>query len=716
MSATYPLSAIVGQERLVEALLINAVCPEVGGVLVRGQRGTAKSTAVRALAPLLPPIAVAVGETCAFAPGETAPGGRVRADAEVRQRQPPLVELPLGASLDRLLGTLDLSRALNGEAAFEPGLLARAHRGILYVDEVNLLPDHLVDALLDAASSGFVHVEREAISVKHDACFLLVGTMNVEEGELRPQLLDRFGLSVEVSAPGDPSLRAEIVRRRLAFEQDRRAFARGFEQQELQLSARIASAQRRLSSVTLGEGALQRIVTACARLGIEGVRGDIVCARAAIALAALDGADEVSDEHLLRAAGYALAHRRRREPLEPLPSDDAALEEALSAPQPGPSDDGPASQKHEAGDEGRDDWRERRRGDLQRHGTGEAGEGIAPEGERERGDLQTQGTQQAGVAAASGGERGPIPAHIPLAALALDRSGRGGAGRRARSSGLCTGAIDTQPAREGSDDIAIVSTLLARMGESSLAAASGARGRSGAAKASRGAGAVSAAKAQEVGVAVSAAKASRGAGAVSAAKAQEVGGASKLRENVRAGREGTLICLVIDASGSMGARRRLSRVKGALLELLREAYARRDEIAVVCFRGSEAELLIAPGSALERAAAAIESLPTGGATPLAAGLSLACEVLRSQARRQDGRRSIAIVLTDGRVRDDDGSAVAAAARLGRIASTVAVIDTEDGRVRVGIAPALAKAAKAAVHPLQGGERGGGERSTGRRAA
>ncbi len=692
MSATYPLSAIVGQERLVEALLINAVCPEVGGVLVRGQRGTAKSTAVRALAPLLPPIAVAVGETCAFAPGETAPGGRVRADAEVRQRQPPLVELPLGASLDRLLGTLDLSRALNGEAAFEPGLLARAHRGILYVDEVNLLPDHLVDALLDAASSGFVHVEREAISVKHDACFLLVGTMNVEEGELRPQLLDRFGLSVEVSAPGDPSLRAEIVRRRLAFEQDRRAFARGFEQQELQLSARIASAQRRLSSVTLGEGALQRIVTACARLGIEGVRGDIVCARAAIALAALDGADEVSDEHLLRAAGYALAHRRRREPLEPLPSDDAALEEALSAPQPGPSDDGPASQKHEAGDEGRDDWRERRRGDLQRHGTGEAGEGIAPEGERERGDLQTQGTQQAGVAAASGGERGPIPAHIPLAALALDRSGRGGAGRRARSSGLCTGAIDTQPAREGSDDIAIVSTLLARMGESSLAAASGARGRSGAAKASRG------------------------AGAVSAAKAQEVGGASKLRENVRAGREGTLICLVIDASGSMGARRRLSRVKGALLELLREAYARRDEIAVVCFRGSEAELLIAPGSALERAAAAIESLPTGGATPLAAGLSLACEVLRSQARRQDGRRSIAIVLTDGRVRDDDGSAVAAAARLGRIASTVAVIDTEDGRVRVGIAPALAKAAKAAVHPLQGGERGGGERSTGRRAA
>ena len=222
----YPLTAIVGQEALVEALLVNAVAPEVGGVLVRGERGTAKSTAVRGLAPLLPPVVAAEGEPFAFAPGERAPGGEVPADAAVAERPAPLVELPLGTTLDRLVGALDLGRALAGEHAFEPGLLARAHQGILYVDEVNLLPDHLVDALLDAAASGVARVEREAVSAEHDARFILVGTMNVEEGELRPQLLDRFGLGVEVGAPTDPAVRAEIVRRRLAFERDPAAFAR----------------------------------------------------------------------------------------------------------------------------------------------------------------------------------------------------------------------------------------------------------------------------------------------------------------------------------------------------------------------------------------------------------------------------------------------------------------------------------------------------------
>ena len=203
----YPLSAIVGQEALREALLVNAVSPEVGGVLVRGERGTAKSTAVRALAPLLPPVAAAAGQAFAFAPGEWAPGGPVPTDARTQDRPAVLVELPLGATLDRLVGALDLGRALAGEHAFEPGLLARAHRGILYVDEVNLLPDHLVDAVLDAAASGVARVEREAVSAQHDARFLLVGTMNPEEGELRPQLLDRFGLGVEVRTPTDPAQR-----------------------------------------------------------------------------------------------------------------------------------------------------------------------------------------------------------------------------------------------------------------------------------------------------------------------------------------------------------------------------------------------------------------------------------------------------------------------------------------------------------------------------
>lgn len=288
-AAAFPLSALVGQEALVEALLVNAVAPDVGGVLVRGERGTAKSTAVRALAPLLPPVPAAVGQPWCFAPGEAAPSGVVAADAAIEQRPAPLVELPLGATLDRLVGALDLGRALAGEQAFEAGLLARAHRGILYVDEVNLLPDHLVDALLDAAASGVARVEREAVSVSHAARFLLVGTMNVEEGELRPQLLDRFGLGVEVRAPRDRAVRAEIVRRRLAFERDPAAFAARFATDETALRTRIADARALLPSVRLPERELLRITGACAELEIDGVRGDIVCARAARAIAALEG-------------------------------------------------------------------------------------------------------------------------------------------------------------------------------------------------------------------------------------------------------------------------------------------------------------------------------------------------------------------------------------------------------------------------------------------
>ncbi|MCW2954432.1 MAG: magnesium chelatase, partial [Conexibacter sp.] len=346
----YPLSALVGQEALVEALLVNAVAPEVGGVLVRGERGTAKSTAVRALAPLLPPVPVAAGQPFAFAPGELAPGGPVPRDAPLEQRPALLVELPLGATLDRLVGALDLGRALAGEQAFEPGLLARAHQGILYVDEVNLLPDHLVDALLDAAASGIARVEREAVSASHAARFLLVGTMNVEEGELRPQLLDRFGLGVEVRAPRDPALRAEIVRRRLAFERHPAQFAARFAQAEIALRERIATARELVARVRLPERELLRITGACAQLGIDGVRGDIVCARAARALAALDGTEEVAEAHVRRAAALALAHRRHRDPLDGARGDDDELERALDGsdlpdddgpPGSGPDDDGP---------------------------------------------------------------------------------------------------------------------------------------------------------------------------------------------------------------------------------------------------------------------------------------------------------------------------------------------------------------------------------------
>ncbi|MCW3001428.1 MAG: hypothetical protein JWQ20_726, partial [Conexibacter sp.] len=280
----YPLSAIVGQEDLVEALLVCAVHPVVGGVLVRGERGTAKSTAVRALAPML-----------GAAVGSEAPS--------------PLVELPLGATLDRVVGTLDLRAALGGEHRVERGLLGRADGGVLYVDEVNLLGDHLVDALLDAAASGAVTVERDGVSVVHDARFLLVGTMNPEEGELRPQLLDRFGLGVEVTGPRDAPTRAQIVRRRMAFDADPVAFAATWADAERALAQRIATARALVGSVTIAEQELLRISSVCARLDLDGVRGDLVCAHAACALAALDGATEVGEQHVARAAHLALRHR-----------------------------------------------------------------------------------------------------------------------------------------------------------------------------------------------------------------------------------------------------------------------------------------------------------------------------------------------------------------------------------------------------------------------
>jgi len=620
----YPLSAIVGQEALVEALLVNAVAPDVGGVLVRGQRGTAKSTAVRGLAPLLPPVSAAEAEAFAFAPGELAPGGPVPADAPVGERAAPLVELPLGTTLDRLVGSLDLGRALAGERAFEPGLLARVHQGILYVDEVNLLPDHLVDALLDAAASGVARVEREAVSVEHAARFLLVGTMNVEEGDLRPQLLDRFGLGVEVGTPPDPAVRAEIVRRRLAFESDPRAFDERWRTEEAALAARIANARARVGRVRLPERELLRITGACAKLGVDGVRGDIVSARAARALAALDGADEVAEEHVRRATALALAHRRRRDPLDGhMPTDDD-LQRALDEP---PDDDPPPP------------------GGGQPAPAPPASTGNgAPEGSPSGSDAQGSETAASFGPQLPARERTDAPAatRLPLDAVALTGTGHGPVGRRARTSGASAGAIDSRPLRPGSDDIALVASLRARLlGEP----------------------------------------------------------AAHLREHVRAGREGVFLCLVVDASGSMGAQQRLARVKGALTALLRDAYARRDRVAVVAFRDSAAQVLIAPGAPLESAAAALATLPTGGRTPLAAGLTAAELLVRREALRDPTRRSIAVVLTDGRVQDPDGAVPRAAVALGRAANAVEVVDTEEGPVRVGLTGALAAAAGGQVHRL-----------------
>ncbi len=338
MAPPYPFSAVVGLADLRLSLLLNAVSPSIGGVLVRGEKGTAKSTVVRALARLLPGLEVVGG--CRFSCDPASPHASCP-DAQrhegVDRRPARLVELPVGATEDRLVGALDLERALtSGQAHYEPGLLAAAHRGVLYVDEVNLLHDHLVDLLLDAAAMGEAYVERDGVSVRHAARFLLVGTMNPEEGELRPQLLDRFGLSVEVRAPRDTSERVEVVRRRLAYEADPVGFAAQWAAADASLKAQIEAARDRLSKVDLPDAELIRIAHVCAAFEVDGMRADIVVARTAMALAAWHDRDVVTAGDVRDAARLALPHRRRRNPFDAPHLDEQALDDALNNEDPDP--------------------------------------------------------------------------------------------------------------------------------------------------------------------------------------------------------------------------------------------------------------------------------------------------------------------------------------------------------------------------------------------
>lgn len=339
MATAFPFSAIVGQDEMKLALLIAAVDPKVGGVLAFGDRGSGKSTAVRALAALLPKMKVVAG--CRYncdpeRPSEFCEECRTKAaKGAIKSVQVPVpvVDLPLGATEDRVVGALDLERALaRGEKTFEPGLLARAHRGFLYIDEANLLEDHLVDLLLDVAASGENVVEREGLSVRHPARFVLVGTGNPEEGELRPQLLDRFGMSVEVRTPDGLADRIEVVRRRDAFESDNAAFVAAWAKDEAKLRKKIVAARDRLPAVTVSDVALEHAAKLCMALGTDGLRGELTLMRAARALAALESAKTVTDDHLRRIAPPALRHRLRRNPLDDAGSTvrvDRAISEVL---------------------------------------------------------------------------------------------------------------------------------------------------------------------------------------------------------------------------------------------------------------------------------------------------------------------------------------------------------------------------------------------------
>ncbi|WP_328772564.1 putative cobaltochelatase [Streptomyces sp. NBC_00286] len=637
MTMPYPFTAVVGQDDLRLALLLNAVAPNVGGVLVRGEKGTAKSTAVRALAALMPEIEAVPG--CRFScdpanPDPVCPDGPHDPGLATR-RHTALVELPVGASEDRLVGALDIERALaEGTKSFEPGLLAAANRGILYVDEVNLLHDHLVDLLLDAAAMGASYVEREGVSVRHAARFLLVGTMNPEEGELRPQLLDRFGLTVEVAASREPDQRVEVVRRRLAYDDDPAGFAARWADEEAAVRARIVAARELLPSVRLGDGALRQIAATCAAFEVDGMRADIVMARTATALAAWAGRTDVLAEDVRQAALLALPHRRRRNPFDAPGLDedklDETLEEFSGESDPGdedPDPDGPGGggQPPQDGPDGDDS---------------PAGD-VPAQGEPSEGDGQAS-------AAPGGGEQSPVRAAEPFRTkmLSVPGLGEGAAGRRSRARtehGRTTGARRPQGALT---KLHLAATVQAAAPHQRV------RGRSGPGLVIR---------------------------------------RDDLRQASREGRESNLVLFVVDASGSMAARQRMSAVKGAVLSLLLDAYQRRDKVGLVTFRGKDAEVALPPTSSVDAAAARLESLPTGGRTPLAAGLLRAHEVLRVERLRDPERRALVVVVTDGRATGGPDP-VALAGRAARLfaADGVAsvVVDCESGPVRLGLAGQL----------------------------
>lgn len=668
----YPFTALVSpvegrSDDLVLALLLATVSPEIGGVLVRGEKGTAKSTAVRGLADVLPPIEVVTGDRFSVDPAhpEASPDAPF-ADAATEVRPVRLVELPVGATEDRLLGSIHLSRALSeGVAEYEPGLLARAHRGLLYVDEVNLLHDHLVDVLLDAAAAGRATVERDGVSVTHPARFVLVGTMNPEEGELRPQLLDRFGLTVEVRAPREAAARAEVVRRRMAFDADPTAFVASYAAAQRELADRVVAARKLLPEVAVTDAVLHRVARVCAGFEVDGLRGDLVVTRTAAAHAAWQGRTTITRDDIRAAALLALPHRRRRTPFDAPGLDEDLLDRLLGDDEPEPDPEPPAPE--DPGPDGPDSHGPDSspdpspdadsRGDAGA-GDGEAGptQGHEDRGSEPAGSMTSREPEEPGEAGTGDDPRPAAPESVAPAAatylprlLTVDGTGEGVAGRRSRARTTTGRRVGAAAGDRG--PVHLVETVRAAIPHQ------GTRGRT--------------------------------AGATGGRLRLA---ADDLRVAVREGREANLVVLCVDASGSMAARKRMEQVKAAVLSLLLDAYRRRDRVGVVTFRGDGAEVLLPPTGSVDVAAARLTDLPAGGRTPLAEGLLEAAELVRRERLRDPGRRPLLVVVTDGRAThgpDAVRRAHAAAAHVAAGGTTAIVLDCETGRFRLGLARDLA---------------------------
>ncbi len=595
---TFPFTAIVGQERMKLALCLNAVHPAIGGVLIRGEKGTGKSTAVRALARLLPEQEVVEGCVFGCDPDDRAAlcsdcRGRLAAGEDLPRgrRRMRVVELPINASEDRVVGTIDLEAALReGSRRFEPGVLAEANRNILYVDEVNLLDDHIVDVLLDAAAMGVNVVEREGVSIVHPSRFILVGTMNPEEGELRPQLLDRFGLCVDVEGIRDPDLRVEIAERDAAFRDADPGFATRFQATDRELAERLRAAIAAFPRVSLTQAQARAISAICIEAGVQGHRGDVVIGQTARALAALRGRPSPTREDVYDAAELALAHRAR-----------ARIRR-----------DHQESEPTEAGDRRQDQTEDTRPGQETEAGSADEERTVEAEPDRStRSEAGQQGTgADEGVASGSPGGPEAVPeANEAFAVKKIElprkRVPRRQTGKRTTSKSQDRrGRYVRARAQEKVTDLALDATV-------------------------------------------------RAAAPHQVRRGRRAGGRIKLErrdlhQKVRERKVGNLIVFVVDASASMDAEQRMAATKGAILSLLQDAYVRRDRVAVVVFKNRSAEVVLRPTSSVTLAQRRLERLSVGGTTPLTHGLMAGYKVVKTELTRDPSIRPLLVLISDGR--------------------------------------------------------------------
>ncbi|MCD6290974.1 MAG: putative cobaltochelatase [Anaerolineae bacterium] len=615
MMTIFPFTAIVGQERMKRALILNAIDPQIGGVLIRGERGTAKSTAARALAALLPEIEVVAD--CRFQCDPGRPDtfcDECRARFErgeelpVARRRTRFVNLPVSATEDRVVGTLDIEKAIQqGERHFEPGVLAAANRGVLYVDEVNLLDDHVVDLLLDSAAMGVNVVEREGISFSHPARFVLVGSMNPEEGDLRPQLLDRFALSVDIHGIMDPDQRVQILERRIQFEQDPEGFRRAWQPEEDKLSQQIAQARERLPLVTYTQRDLYTIAQLTSELHVDGHRADIVILRAARAHAAFEGRLAIMDRDILLAAELALPHRLKHQPFEEVSLEFDQLRERLEqARERVRQRDGGQGETPPMSPEGEDVKKNDMSGDVSGEMVESADENAAQTSEPmydasdravgQEGDRGVQRRVQIGRTFQ------PRRLDTPLDRLTRRRAGKRSVTLTERKRGHY---VRARPAGDHLDDIAFDATL-------------------------------------------------RQAAPYQKERRKREGSnlallihREDIQRKVRVRRAANLVLFVVDASWSMSASERMMATKGAIMSLLKDAYQRRDQVGLVVFQRDRARLVLPPTSSVELAQRMLKDIPVGGKTPLSGGLLLAYQVCMAAKRRDAEVVPLVILLTDG---------------------------------------------------------------------